>query len=99
MEIEPLHEDFGVRVRGFDLTVPLDSEEIALLHHLVDDYSVVLFPAQRMTDEAQMLLTSSLGEPEENHVIYGRTGELVYIGTVGNAVSYTHLTLPTILLV
>ena len=86
MEIEPLHEDFGVRVRGFDLTAPLDSEEIVLLHRLVDDYSVVLFPAQRMTDEAQMLLTSSLGEPEENHVIYGRTGELVYIGTVGNVI-------------
>ena len=30
MEIEPLHEDFGVRVRGFDLTAPLDSEEIEI---------------------------------------------------------------------
>ena len=86
MEFEPLHDDFGARVNGIDLTGALTNEEVAALHAAIDEYSVLLFPQQNMTDEAQMQLTSALGEPEENHVTFGRTGEIVYIATVGNVI-------------
>ncbi|MGB1821882.1 MAG: TauD/TfdA dioxygenase family protein [Acidimicrobiales bacterium] len=86
MEFEPLHEEFGARVSGVDLTGPLSPQLLEELHKAIDDYSVLLFPEQDMSDEAQMRLTQALGEPEENHVTFGRTGEIAYIGTVGNVI-------------
>ncbi len=86
MEIEPLHADFGARIRGVDLTGPLPADHVEALHDAIDEYSVLLFPDQDMTDPAQLLLTEALGEPEESHVAFGRTGEIVYIGTIGNVI-------------
>ena len=86
MDIEPLHDEFGARVGDVDLTGPLGSELVDALHHAIDEHSVLLFPDQEMTDEAQLALTSALGELEESHVTFGRTGEIVYIGTVGNVI-------------
>lgn len=86
MQVEPLHNDFGARVTGFDLTEPLSPDAVNQLHALVDEHSVLLFPSQEMTDDAQLLLTEKLGGPEESHVAFGRTGEIVNIGTVGNVI-------------
>ena len=86
MEIEPLHDDFGARITGVDLTGTLTSDLVEALHAAIDEYSVLLFAEQNMTDDAQMRLTRALGEPEENHVTFGRTGEIVHLGTVGNVV-------------
>ena len=83
---EPLHADFGARVTGVDLTSPLSDDEIAELHQAVDRYSVLHFPDQAMSDDAQIALTRQLGEPEENHVVFGRTGEVQYVGTIGNVI-------------
>ena len=87
LKIEPLHDDFGARITGVDLTGTLSSDQIAEVHCAVDDYSFICFPGQDMTDEAQLSLTQRLGEPEEEHVTFGKTGEKVYFGTVGNVVS------------
>jgi alpha-ketoglutarate-dependent 2,4-dichlorophenoxyacetate dioxygenase len=86
VDIEPLHDDFGARVRGVDLTGPLPPDLVEALHGAIDEHSVLLFPDQDMSDEAQLSLTEALGEPEENHVAFGRTGEIVYIGTIGNVI-------------
>ncbi|MCS5682231.1 MAG: TauD/TfdA family dioxygenase [Acidimicrobiales bacterium] len=86
MEIEPLHDDFGARVCGVDLTRPLSFDQMEALHGAIDEHSVLLFPEQDMNDEAQLRLTEALGEPEENHIAFGRTGEIVHIGTVGNVI-------------
>lgn len=83
---ERLHPDFGARITGVDLASTLSADEIAELHQAVDQYSVLHFPGQSMTDEAQLALTHQLGEPEENHVLFGRTGEVEYLGTIGNVV-------------
>lgn len=83
---EPLHRDFGARVTGVDLATPLSADEVAELHRAIDTYSVLHFPGQAMSDDAQLALTKQLGEPEENHVIFGRTGERVYLGTIGNVI-------------
>ena len=86
MEIEPLHEEFGARVGGVDLTAPLAPDQVEALHEAIDEHSVLLFSDQAMNDEAQLLLTEALGEPEESHVAFGRTGEIVYLGTIGNVI-------------
>ncbi|MEM7208117.1 MAG: TauD/TfdA family dioxygenase [Pseudomonadota bacterium] len=86
MELEPLHNNFGVRVHGVDLTHELDDETIAGIHKAVDDHSLLCFPNQKMTDDAQLAFTRQLGEPEPEHVHFGRTGEVTFFGTVGNVV-------------
>jgi len=85
-EYEPLHADFGARIRGVDLTTPLNLDELAELRQAIDEYSVLHFPNQDMTDDAQLALTKQLGEPEESHVAFGRTGEIRHIATIGNVV-------------
>ena len=84
MKIEPLHDDFGARVSGFSLTRELSDDDVAQIHALVDEYELVCFSSQDMSDEAHLALTRRLGEPEAEHVHYGKTGEVVYFGTVGN---------------
>lgn len=86
MSFEPLHREFGARVVGVDLTVPLDDDAIASLHAAIDRYSVLHFPDQAMTDEAQLALTRQLGDAEEGHVTFGITGERVYVATIGNVI-------------
>ena len=86
VEFEPLHDEFGARVTGVDLAAPPKADLVEALHLAIDEHSVLLFPDQDMSDEAQMRLTEALGEPEESHVAFGRTGELAYIGTVGNVI-------------
>ena len=82
--IEPLHERFGARVLGVDVTAELGGDTIDALRAAIDEHSVLCLPDQPMTDEAQLAFTRLLGEPEENHVQFGRTGERVYLGTIGN---------------
>lgn len=86
MRISRLHSEFGARVEGLDLTVPLSAGELVELRAAVDEYSVLHFPDQPMTDEAQLALTRQLGEAEESHVQFGTTGEVTYVGTIGNAI-------------
>ena len=86
MEIEPLHHEFGARVDGVDLTRPLGPDLVEALHTAIDEHSVLLFADQDMSDEAQLRLTEALGEPEESHVAFGRSGEIVHIGTIGNVI-------------
>ncbi len=82
--VEPLHADFGARIHGVDLTVSLPDEVVESLHEAIDTYSLLCFPGQPMSDEAQLALTQRLGEPEAEHVTLGKTGNVVYFGTVGN---------------
>lgn len=86
LEIERLHERFGARVLGLSVTRELGPHMITALKDAIDTYSVLCLPDQPMTDEAQLAFTRLLGEPEENHVAYGKTGEVVYFGTIGNVV-------------
>lgn len=86
LTFEPIHPDFGARVTGLDLAGPLDAEAVAALHEAVDSYSLLHFPDQQMSDEAQLALTRSLGEPEPNHVVFGKTGRVEFFGTIGNVI-------------
>jgi alpha-ketoglutarate-dependent 2,4-dichlorophenoxyacetate dioxygenase len=86
LRFEPLHEDFAVRVRGVNLTTHLPDEVVEEIREAIDTYSLLYFPEQPMNDEAHLAFTRRLGEPESEHVTFGKTGEIVYLGSVGNVV-------------
>ncbi len=81
---EPLHDDFGARVSGVMLTGGLSNAELDQIRHGIDTYSLLCFPEQDMTDEKQLAFTRLLGEPEAEHITWGKTGTVEYFGTVGN---------------
>ncbi len=84
LEIEPLHDDFGARVTGAALSGDLSDAVLAQIRDAIDRYSFLCFPGQDMTDEKQLAFTRLLGEPEAEHVTFGKTGRVTYFGTVGN---------------
>lgn len=81
MEIQPLHDDFGARVTGIDLSTPLDAEQADAVWKAVDDYSFVVFPNQDFDDEKHLAFTRALGAPEPSHTAVGK---VEYFGTIGN---------------
>ena len=86
INFEPLHKNFGARVTGIDLAKALDDNTVQTIRDAMDEYSVLCFPSQDMSDTAQLALTRHLGEPEPNHVTLGVTGKIDYFGTIGNVI-------------
>ena len=84
LEIEPLHEDFGARVTGVALSGDLPEGDLAAIRAAIDTYSVLCFPDQDMSDEKHLAFTRRLGEPEAEHLAFGRTGKVTYLGSIGN---------------
>ena len=84
LRLEPLHRDFGVRVRGVDLSAHLSGESVAAIREAIDAHSLLCFPGQAMNDAAHLAFTRRLGEPEAEHVTFGTTGRVVWFGSVGN---------------
>ena len=84
LELTPIHEEFGARISGVDLSQPLDETRFAAIDAAINRYSFLLFEAQAMTDAAHLELTRRFGAPEEEHVTYYGQGRITYIGLVGN---------------
>lgn len=84
LTFEPLHPAFGARVAGVALGGGLDAATLEAIHAAVDRFSLLCFPDQDMDDDKQLAFTRLLGEPEAEHVTYGKTGRVTYFGTVGN---------------
>ena len=84
LDIEPLNAPFGARITGLDLTAELSEEVVEAIREAIDTYSFLCFPEQPMNDNAHFAFTLRLGEPEAEHVTLGKTGKVVYFGTVGN---------------
>jgi len=84
MDIEPLHPDFGARVTGVDLGAPLDGRSLSAVRRAIDDYSFLCFPDQALDDDSQLAFTRRIGEPEVDHVRFGRDGVVEYLSTIGN---------------
>jgi alpha-ketoglutarate-dependent 2,4-dichlorophenoxyacetate dioxygenase len=83
-DIQPLHADFGARVCGIELSGSMDDQCLNFIRQAIDDYSVLCFSGQDMSDEKQLAFTRLLGTPEAEHVRFGNTGIVSYFGTVGN---------------
>ncbi|MDJ0608758.1 MAG: TauD/TfdA family dioxygenase [Kiloniellales bacterium] len=84
LSFKTLHPDFGAQVTGLDLAGPPAGEDLEALREAIDRFSLLCFPDQVLDDGKQLALTKALGEPEIDHLAYGREGRVQYFGTVGN---------------
>ena len=84
LEVTPLHEEFGARVSGVDLSQSLDDDSFSVLDQALNRYSILLFEKQAMNDTAHLEFTGRFGTLEEEHVTYYGQGRITYIGLVGN---------------
>src|SRR4051812_2015243 len=65
MTIRKLHPLFVGEVTGVDLTGPLGSSEAAAIEAAMDEYAVLVFPGQDITDEQQLAFSANFGEREQ----------------------------------
>ncbi len=72
LSIRPLHPVFAAEVTGVDCTRPLDREQVAAIEVGMDEYAVLVFRGQRLTDAEQIAFTRHFGELES----YGTPGHI-----------------------
>src|SRR5713226_2085197 len=54
----------AAEVDGVDITKPLSPDDVVAIHAGMDEYAVLVFHDQPLTDEQQLVFTRSLGEIE-----------------------------------
>jgi alpha-ketoglutarate-dependent 2,4-dichlorophenoxyacetate dioxygenase len=59
-----LHPVFAAEVTGIDLTRPVSADDAAAIEAGMDDYAVLVFPDQPVTDQQQLDFTRNFGELE-----------------------------------
>ncbi len=64
MTIRPLHPYFVGEVSGIDICRPLTSDQVAAIERGMDEYAVLVFPDQPLTDDQQCDFTANFGELE-----------------------------------
>jgi alpha-ketoglutarate-dependent 2,4-dichlorophenoxyacetate dioxygenase len=64
LSIRSLHPVFAGEVTGVDCRRPLDRDEVAAIEAGMDEYAVVVFPDQPLTDAEQIAFTRHFGELE-----------------------------------
>jgi alpha-ketoglutarate-dependent 2,4-dichlorophenoxyacetate dioxygenase len=65
MTIRKLHPLFVGEVTGVNLTRPLANSEAAAIEAAMDEYAVLVFPGQDITDEQQLAFSANFGEREQ----------------------------------
>ena len=70
--IRPLHPVFAGEVTGVDCRRPLGDDEVAAIEAGMDEYAVLVFPEQELTDAEQIAFTRHFGELEN----YNRAGHV-----------------------
>jgi len=63
--IDRVHPKFGARVTGVDLARPLDDRTFKTIFEVFNDYSVLVFPKQALSDEEQIAFSRRFGALEE----------------------------------
>src|SRR6266478_4214707 len=72
LSIRPLHPVFAAEVAGVDCIRPLDRNEVAAIEAGMDEYAVLVFRDQHITDAEQIAFTRHFGELES----YGTPGHI-----------------------
>ena len=65
LTIRRLHPVFVGEVTGVDLTQPLSRDEAIAIEAGMDEYAVLVFPKQEITDEQQLVFARNFGERED----------------------------------
>ena len=69
MIVKPLTPLFGAEVSGINLCAPLSSEQINRLIQIIDEFAVVVFPDQPLTDDQHVAFAESLGPLEKEAAV------------------------------
>ena len=64
MKMRQVGPCFAAEVEGVDLTKPLSPDDVAAIHAGMDEYAVLVFHDQPLTDDQQLAFTVSLGDIE-----------------------------------
>ncbi len=75
MQLIPLHPEFGQEVSAFELKAIQSDDAFAALRHLFEEYSLLLFRDQHLSDEEQLALARRFG-PLEDRVIGRQEAEI-----------------------
>jgi alpha-ketoglutarate-dependent 2,4-dichlorophenoxyacetate dioxygenase len=62
--ITPLHRYFAARLEGVDLAQPMSDQTFQRIFDAFNEYSVLVFPDQRLTDEQQKAFSRRFGPLE-----------------------------------
>ena len=62
--IRPLHATIGAACTGVDLRKPLTSDEVAVIERGMDQWAVLVFPGQDITDGQQIAFSKNFGQLE-----------------------------------
>jgi alpha-ketoglutarate-dependent 2,4-dichlorophenoxyacetate dioxygenase len=65
--IRKLHPLFVGEVTGVDLRAPIARDDARSIERAMDDYAVLVFPKQDITDEQQLAFARNFGERENAH--------------------------------
>jgi len=74
--ITPIHPCLGARVEGVDLAGHVDEPTFRIIADAFQEYSVLVFPEQRLTDEQQMAFSTRFGPLETTIRAIGREDRL-----------------------
>jgi alpha-ketoglutarate-dependent 2,4-dichlorophenoxyacetate dioxygenase len=64
ISIRAVQSGFVGEVTGIDICQPITSEQAAAIERGMDDYAVLTFPGQKMTDDQQVVFSANFGELE-----------------------------------
>ena len=62
--IRPVHPVFAGEVSGIDISQPLTPAQVAAIEAGMDQYAVLAFPGQTLTDDQQCVFSANFGELE-----------------------------------
>jgi alpha-ketoglutarate-dependent 2,4-dichlorophenoxyacetate dioxygenase len=64
LTFRPLHQHFVAEVGGFDMRQPIDAAVAREFERAIDQYAVLVFPAQSVDDAQQLAFTANFGPPD-----------------------------------
>ncbi len=64
LSVRQIHPVFVGEVSGVDLTKPLSKDDVAILQRAIDQYAVLVFHDQQITDAQQQAFTLNFGALE-----------------------------------
>lgn len=69
LSIRQLHPVFAGEITGVDCCRPLDPGEVAAIEQAMDEYAVLIFPEQDLSDAEQLAFTRHFGELERYNTL------------------------------
>ena len=81
MDINPLHSLFAAEVIGLDLSSGPDEATFSRIHSAFEEYAVLVFRDQQITDAQQIAFSERFGELETTKDVPKRLGRLTRINS------------------